>query len=169
MLVLKEANLQDIEKEYLFIRDMPGNENGMENEWHGVSRTDFKAKALPAMLDHAAGRNLKPGYVPDTTYFLWEDDRILGVYHFRHYLNDALREGAGHIGCYIAPAYRGKGFGTKGLRLMLEIAFESIPEDEVYLRVYKYNTPSLSAMLRCGGYIHHEDTEHYFVRVKKNP
>ena len=167
MLYLKKANFEDMEKEYVFMRDMPEDENGMGNVWHGVSRADFENIALPKMLANEKGENLKPGYVPQTNYFLWEDGEILGVYHFRHYLNDALREGSGHIGCYIAPQYRGKGYGSRGLALMIDKAFESIPEDEVCLRVFKYNTPSLRAMLRCGGYIHHEDEEHYFVRVKR--
>ena len=167
MLSLKKATLEDIEKEYIFLRNMPENENGMENEWHGISREDFAAVALPKMLANEKGEGLKPGYVPQTVYFLWEGGKIIGLYHFRHYLCDSLREGAGHIGCYIAPKFRGKGYGSRGLALMAEKAFESIPEDEIYLRVYKYNTPSLRAMLRCGGYIHHEDGEHYFVRIKK--
>ena len=31
MLYLKAANVQDIEKEYLFVRDMPVDENGLTN------------------------------------------------------------------------------------------------------------------------------------------
>ena len=31
MLYLKAANFQDIEKEYLFVRDMPVDENGFTN------------------------------------------------------------------------------------------------------------------------------------------
>ena len=44
MLYLKEINYDDIEKEYLFVRDMPIDENGLTNEWYGVSREDFEKK-----------------------------------------------------------------------------------------------------------------------------
>ena len=49
MLTLKKANFEDMEKEYLFVRDMPADENGMTNPWHGVSREDFKKDVLPAV------------------------------------------------------------------------------------------------------------------------
>ena len=38
MLYVKEANREDMEKEWAFVRDMPADENGMINEWPGVSR-----------------------------------------------------------------------------------------------------------------------------------
>lgn len=41
MLHLKEANLPDWKKEFLFVRDIPADENGMTNEWHGVFRKVF--------------------------------------------------------------------------------------------------------------------------------
>ncbi len=41
MLYLKAANYEDIEKEYLFVRDMPEDENGMTNKWHGISREEL--------------------------------------------------------------------------------------------------------------------------------
>ena len=43
MLYLKPANTDDIEKEYLFVRDIPEDENGFINEYHGISREDFDA------------------------------------------------------------------------------------------------------------------------------
>lgn len=167
MLYLKAANLEDIEKEYLFVRDMPVDENGLTNQWHGISREDFEKKALPEMMDFAKGENLPEGYVPETFLFLWEDDEIVGQFRIRHYLCDSLREGAGHIGYYIAPKFRGKGYGKKGLELTLEIAGTIVPEDEIYLRVNKDNPASLHVMLHNGGYIHHEDEHKYYVRIKK--
>lgn len=78
-----------------------------------------------------------------------------------------VQNGAGHIGYYIAPPYRGKGYGTKGLGLIADIARKVVPEDEIYLRVNKDNPASLKAMLKNGGYIHHEDEHSCFVRIKK--
>ena len=84
MLYIKEANLEDIEKEYLFVRDMPVDENGFTNQWHGVSREDFERIALPSMLDFQKGENLPEGYVPETFLFLWNDDEIVGQFRIRH-------------------------------------------------------------------------------------
>ena len=47
---LKEANMADLEQEWLFVRDMPEDENGLTNSWPDVSREDFESKALPEMI-----------------------------------------------------------------------------------------------------------------------
>lgn len=168
MLYLKHANYEDIEKEYLFVRDMPVDENGLTNEWHGISRAAFEEKALKSMIDSAKGENLQEGYVPETFLFLWNDETIVGQFRIRHYLCESLRVGAGHIGYFIAKEFRGKGYGTEGLRLTLGIAKNIIPEDQVYLRVNKDNPASLHVMLNNGGYIHHEDEGKYYVRIHKS-
>ena len=167
MLYIKEANFEDIEKEYLFVRDMPVDENGFTNQWHGISREEFERIALPAMLDFQKGENLPEGYVPETFLFLWNEDEIVGQFRIRHFLCDSLRTGAGHIGYFVKKELRGKGYGTEGLRLTLQVAREIIPEDEVFLRVNKDNPASLKVMLKNGGYIKAEDEEKYYVRIKK--
>ena len=119
------------------------------------------------MLDYSEGKNLPEGYVPDTTLFLWNDDEIVGQFRIRHYLCESLIEGAGHIGYFIAKDFRGKGYATEGLRLCLLEAAKIVPEDESYLRVNKSNTASLRVMLNNGGYIHHDDENKFYVRIKK--
>jgi len=167
MLYLKKANYEDIEKEYLFVRDMPVDENGLTNDWHGISREDFEEKAIGQMIAHAKGENLPEGYVPETFLFLWNDNEIVGQFRIRHYLCESLRTGAGHIGYFIKKEFRGKGYGTEGLKQTLQIAKDIIPEDEIFLRVNKDNPASLKVMLRNSGYIDHEDESKYYVRIKK--
>ena len=167
MIYIKEANYEDIEKEYLFIRDMPIDENGMTNEWYGISREEFENIALKQMIAFSKGEDLPEGYVPETYLFLWDDDEIVGHFRIRHYLCESLRVGAGHIGYCIKKECRGKGYGKEGLHLTLQIARTIIPEDEIYLRVNRDNTPSLKVMLHNGGYIVGEDEMKYYVRIKK--
>ena len=165
MLYLKAANLQDAEAEWLFVRDMPEDENGFCNSWHGISREDFMETALPAMMDWAEGRNLPEGYVPETFLFLWEDGVIVGQFRIRHYLCESLRTGAGHIGYFIAGPCRGRGYGTEGLRLTLEAARDIVPEKEFYLRLNRDNGASLQVMLKNGGRIVSRDGDKIFVRI----
>ena len=61
MLYLKEANYEDIEKEYLFVKDMPVDENGLTNPWHGISREEFEIAALPTMIAYSKGEQLPEG------------------------------------------------------------------------------------------------------------
>ncbi len=167
MLYIKEANYADIEKEYAFLRDVPGDENGFGNQWSGISREDFENIALPSMLANAKGENLPAGWVPQTELFLWKDTEIVGLFRIRHYLSEALAGGAGHIGYCIGKAYRGNGYGKEGLRLTLEIARTIIPEDEIYFRVDKDNRASEKVILANGGYVHHQDEHKCYLRIKK--
>ena len=166
MLYLKEANFADIEKEYLFMASMPEDENGLTNPWHGVSRAGFE-HALQEMIGFSAGRNLPKGFVPETFLFLWVENEIVGQFRIRHHLCESLRNGAGHIGYFIARPFRGKGYAKEGLRMPLEIARQIIPEDEIYLRVNKNNPASLRVMLANGGYIVREDENKHYVRIKR--
>ena len=164
MINIKRCNT-DIEKEWAFVRDMPEDENGLTNPMHGISRQDYIEKAFPEMQRHERGEDMPDWMVPETFLFLWDEDRIVGQFRIRHYLNDALRTGAGHIGYFIAKEYRGKGYATEGLRQTLEIARDIVPEKEFYLRVYKSNPASLKVMQKNGGRIVGEYEEHFFVRI----
>ena len=62
---------------------------------------------------------------------------------------------------------RGRGYGTAGLKMTLEIARNIIPEEEVYLRVNKDNTASQKVMLKNGAWTAGEDEDHYFMRIPK--
>ena len=92
---------------------------------------------------------------------------MVGEFRIRHYLTEALRNGAGHIGYSVRKDARGKGYGTAGLRLTIEIARKIVPEDEIYLRVNKDNIASQKVMLNNGAYVAGEDETHYFLRIPK--
>ena len=165
MIFLKKACMEDMKKEWQFVRDMPEDENGLINKYHGVSREMFRDRALPEMLAFSEGKDLPDGYVPETFLFLWDEDTIVGQFRIRHYLCESLRTGAGHIGYFIAKPYRGKGYGTEGLRLTLEEARHIVPEEEFYLRVNRDNPASLRVMLKNGGRIVSESDDKYYVRI----
>ena len=92
---------------------------------------------------------------------------IIGEAKIRHYLTEALKTGSGHIGYWLAPEYRGKGYGTEALRQVLEYAENIIPEDEYYLRADSDNTASLRIMEKNGGRIVREDDKKVYVRIQK--
>ncbi|MGC4019778.1 MAG: GNAT family N-acetyltransferase [Muricomes sp.] len=166
MLYLKEANLEDAEKEYAFIAELPANENGFTNNYYGVEKTEFLNTVLPRMINQSKGMDLPDGFVPETDYFLWEHDSIAGLFRVRHYLNDFLRNDAGHIGYGIKAEYRGRGLATKGLALTIEKAREIIREDEIYMSVHRDNPASLEVQKKNGAYIHHSDDMKHYTRIK---
>lgn len=167
MIYLKEANLEDIEQEYEFITNTPAEENGFTNRESGCSREEFEQKILPAYIAASKGIGIPEGYVPQTQFFLWDDDKIVGLFRIRHYLTESLANGAGHIGYGIGREYRGKGYASLGLKLTIEKAWEIIPEEEIYMSVSKRNPASLRVQLKNGAYIHHEDEKEFYTRIRR--
>ena len=166
MLKLKEANMADAEKEWQYVAALPEDENGFTNDYPGVEEERFCKEVLPFLIDMAEGKNLQENWVPMTTYFLWNDDEIVGMFRLRQYLNDWLRHYHGHIGMGIKKECRGRGYATEGLRLVIEKARDIIPEDEIYMSVHKDNPASLKAQLHNGAYIAREDDTCFYTRIK---
>ena len=166
MIYLREANFNDFEAEWQLVRRIPFDENGYVNPWFNVAREDFD-KVLYEIVEQAEGIGLPEGYVPQTTLFIWRDMEIIGEAKIRHYLTEALKTGSGHIGYWLAPEYRGKGYGTEALRQVLEYAENIIPEDEYYLRADSDNTASLRIMEKNGGRNVREDDKKVYVRIPK--
>ena len=60
MLYVKKANLEDIEKEWAFVRDMPEDENGLTNAWAGIShRVNRDNPASLKVMQKNGGRIVK--------------------------------------------------------------------------------------------------------------
>ena len=169
MLEIRELNWQDADAIYQVLKELPADENGFMNPYHGINKETFMHETMPKLIDTANGISLKPGYVPQTYYFLWEENHIVGVYKLRHYLNENLRNGSGHIGYGILPAYRNQGYAKKGLALLLDIAKDVIREDEIYMASHKDNPASLHVQLANGAYIHHDDAEEVYTRLPIKP
>ncbi len=168
---LKLANLEDAQAEYDAIRSFPVGEHGLSGlaeEWRKSSYQDFLEVGLPRVIDNHFGKQLKPGYVPCSTYFLWDKDQIVGIFNFRHYLCESLKKFGGHIGYAILPDYRGQHYATRGLKLLIEEVSNKVPEDELWLDAYTDNIASQRVMLNNGAYIAEQDDEMVHMRIKLN-
>ncbi len=71
------------------------------------------------LKDDSRGINMKPGRVPQTTYWIVDRDGYAGRVSIRHELNENLLRIGGHIGYGIRPSKRGLGYGNKALELVL--------------------------------------------------
>ena len=166
MIYLKKVNYEDLEEEYRALKQIPAMENGFENVYRDITKEELEKEVIPTLIKHSEGLELQAGYVPDTYYFLWDNNRIVGLFKIRHYLNDFLRNGPGHMGYAILPDERGKGYAKKGLQLAIEECKNLILEDEIYFSVIKSNPASSKVILSCGGYIFEENEKEYLLRIK---
>lgn len=167
MLILKPLSKENQEKEWAFLSQLES-ENGFDNEaYYHLSYEEYVKNKVDERLDASLGIGLKEGFVPDTYFFLYDDDRIVGIFKLRHYLNDYLRKGPGHIGYCIKKEERNKGYGKKGLMLAIE-ELKRIPgfkDDEIYFEIHKDNEASRHVILACGGYLHHENEKYSYLRI----
>ena len=92
------------------------------------------------------GSEQPEGRVPATTLFLFDNDKFIGFYNIRHYLNDFLKTRGGHIAYQIIPSERGKGYVKQGLKLALNWCYNQLGLDEVMLSCNAENHASDRAM-----------------------
>lgn len=167
MLYIKKANYKDIDKEYQFLKDLPQNENGVINDYYGLSKEEFTNNSIKKIIYNSYGIALEKGYPTTTMYFLWKDNNIVGIFKLRHYLTPGFLNGGGHISYIVKEEYRGQGLATEGLKLILKEAKNIVIEDEIYLHAFGYNKASIKVILKNGGYIHHTNKNGVFLRIDK--
>ena len=76
-------------------------------------KKEFEIKILPGYINAEKGIDLADGWIPETDFFLWDDEKIVGLFRVRHYLTPALANGGGHIGYGIKKECREKECRTK--------------------------------------------------------
>ena len=91
--------------------------------------------------------------VPDSVFFCL--DIFVGAVNIRHYLNDALLFGGGHIGDGVRPSERRKGIATQMIGLALEEC-RKLGIDRVLMTCDKENTGSAKSIQNNGGVLENE-------------
>lgn len=90
------------------------------------------------------------GNVPESVYWIINNNVMLGRISIRHQLTDKLREKGGNIGYQISKSYRGKGFATKALELAL-VEAKKIGLNEALLTTDRNNYASQRVILKNSG------------------
>jgi predicted acetyltransferase len=146
---LKELTLSDGKDIYDMIQSAGRGENGFLNTGYGLSYAMFQ-HYLEGNYNMAKGIGLRFEYVPQTMFWLYIDDKPVGIGKLRHYLNASLLVVGGHIGYSIIPSERGKGFGNIILSELLKKAKEK-GIDRVLLTCNLSNTASRKVIEKNGG------------------
>jgi predicted acetyltransferase len=158
----------DPHRAYALHQSFGQDENGFVNAAYGLSEEEFTVY-IEQKKKEAQGIDLPKGYVPATEYLLVDDaGQYAGIFNLRHELNAYLAEHAGHIGYGIAKEYRGRGYASAGLALVLQEARKH-GIATAYLSVNKNNPASLKVQKKNGAYIDHEDDQEYYTRIVLDP
>ena len=152
MIYLKKINFEDRKEEYLFIKRLPEDENGFLNPFYNESEDSFYKAIIPRLINYSNGINLAPLKVPETYFFLWDDNKIVGLFKVRHYLDENLVISGGHVSYGILKEYRNMGYATTGF--------------DIHMSLHKNNYYSLKVMLNCGAYVYSETENEYLTKIK---
>jgi predicted acetyltransferase len=126
-----------------------------------LSESGFAAY-VRRLKNAAKGIGLRPGWVPQTTFWTVKSDVkiIIGTIQFRHKLTRALKKEGGHIGYAVTPSFRNQGYGTRQLALMLEEA-KARGYKRVLVTCDTDNVPSARVIQKNGGVFAGESISDY--------
>jgi predicted acetyltransferase len=134
---------------------------------------DFEAY-VEKLVDYAKGKNLPECWVPANNYWLVnKDSLVIGTSGLRHKLSPQLQRYGGHIGYYIRPTQRNRGYGKRVCVLMLEKA-KLLGLKRVLITCDDDNQASVRIIENCGGVLedkvvnegHKVPTRRYWIEIK---
>ena len=138
------ANLEDV------LKELGDGDHRFGGTSFGRGECDLQT-FLQECRDSETGHNIPANKVQQSTYWLVSNsDRVVGIVRVRHPLNEQLLQYGGHIGYYVRPSERGKGYGRLALRLGLE-QLRRLGVDRALLTVNPMNTLSKRVVLANGG------------------
>ncbi|GIP29400.1 GNAT family acetyltransferase [Paenibacillus sp. J23TS9] len=159
---LSESDDQSI---FEMIEEIGLGENGYTTNFPNHDYEQFKA-SLPRMIEISKGINLPDGYVPQTIYWMYINDRPVAYGKLRHKLNNKLLEYGGHVGYIVRPSERGKGYGKLFLSELKKSA-KNIGIDELLITCDETNLRSRRVIESNGGNLErvHEGICKYWIEL----
>lgn len=113
---LIKATRQELPGVREMLLELGNGENGFTGADFGCGRMTLEEQLL-FLEEMSEGMNLKPEWVPMTTFwFVNDENEPIGMSRLRHELNDWLLSHGGHIGYHIRASQRRKGYGILLLR-----------------------------------------------------
>ncbi|MCL2776016.1 MAG: GNAT family N-acetyltransferase [Oscillospiraceae bacterium] len=162
MLRLQKLSENDGQQIYDMLQGIESNDNGFHNTVKDMMYEHF-AEWLNKNVGYSNSIGLEDWMVPQTTFWLFDNDIPVGCGRVRHYLNDNLRKDGGHIGYAISYRYRGRGYGNAILRLLLTETHK-MGIQEVHVGANKDNERSNKVIIVNGGKLISEtEAKNYYI------
>lgn len=161
---LKELSAEDGIDIYDMLQEIPADENGFLNSVNGKTFEEYK-QWLATNEAFSKATELEDGWkVPTSTYWLYIDDRPVGMGRIRHFLTDKLREEGGNTGCSIRPNARHNGYATILLK-ELRTEAKKLGIDKMLLTIKNDNIYSLKVAIANHGIIERKNEIRSFIWV----
>lgn len=115
------------------------------------------------------GKDIPRHLVKATTYFVIEDNKLVGTLNIRHTLNQQLLQRGGHIGYSVLVSQRRKGIATKMLTFGIDQCHRMGIRD-ILVTCQQDNVASRKTIEKCGGHlenvinIHGEKILRYWIK-----
>ena len=141
-LSLRRIESSDMYNSEIFnmLKLMPKEENGFHNPGFGITWEDFPDFITKSLIE-ITNPDTSKGLVPQTIFWLYEEDKPIGISKMRHYLTEKLKIRGGHIGYGILKGKRNKGYGKILLNKTLQ-EIKKIGVDRVLITCDEHNNSS---------------------------
>lgn len=121
---------------------------------------DFDRIILQPFRDSAAGIDLPEGFVPQSEYWMVQNNEYIGAIHIRHGLTPFLETEGGNLGYEIRPSKRGHGYAKLAAQMGLHKAAE-LGLNRVIITCNAMNTPSVHVALHAASHNTGHELEPY--------
>jgi predicted acetyltransferase len=166
MLILKKLSENDSKEIYDMLQGIESNDNGFHNNVKDMPYEKF-SDWLRENENYSNGIGLPDWMVPQTTFWLYNDETPVGCGRIRHFLNENLKKDGGHIGYAISYPYRGNGFGNEILKLLIAEC-KKMGINEIHINANKDNEKSNKVIRLNKGMLcrESEDKNYYVINLE---
>jgi predicted acetyltransferase len=162
---IRKLSLNDDIEIYHMLQELPSDENGFLNSVSGKSFEDYKKWLLQCVLSAEQTVIVDGWKVPQSTYWLFVDNKPAGMGKIRHFLTDKLLDDGGNIGYSIRPSDRKKGLGNIFLSKLLKEC-KNVGVDRALLTIQKDNIPSIKVALANKGVIEKSSDNLHYIWIE---
>lgn len=155
--IARKSEALEYLKEHVDSNSKINGTGGLNRCLKGMTYEEWLQDVLKCMDENYAKVN---NLVPATTFFTIRenDNKLIGMINFRHYLNEELWKSGGHIGYGIRPSEREKGYAKVQLYLAL-LEAEKMELDKVMVDCVNTNEASDRTIKALGGIFEREEYE----------
>ncbi len=164
-LEIRKLSIDDGCDIYEMLQELPAEENGFINSVNGKTFDEYK-EWLKRSAKNSEQVGVVDGWkVPETIFWLFENNKPVGFGKIRHFLTDALLENGGNVGYTLRPSARNRGLGKQLLSRLIDES-KKIGVAKLLLTIRNHNIPSIHVALANGGKIEKISAEKHYIWIE---